>query len=101
MKTTREKNAAYLAGQLREQVPGADVKLHAPSGRGKVWWIDAALRDRDGSTTGACDRHRAGERCGGSMRRSAGTPSRSSGPRRTASESPPHPTKITARRRAR
>jgi DNA-binding transcriptional regulator YiaG len=44
MKTMREKNATYLAGQLREQVPGVDVKLHAPSGRGKVWWIDATLR---------------------------------------------------------
>jgi len=46
MRTTREKNAAYLAEQLRRRVPGADVKLHAPSGKGKVWWIDATFRGR-------------------------------------------------------
>ena len=44
MKTKREKNAAYLAERLREFVLGADVKLHAPSGKGRVWWIDATLR---------------------------------------------------------
>ncbi len=44
MKTTREQSAAYLAEQLQERIPGVDVKLHAPSGKGKVWWIDATLR---------------------------------------------------------
>ena len=44
MKTTREKDAAYLAEELRERVPGVDVKLHAPSGKGTVWWIDTTCR---------------------------------------------------------
>lgn len=42
--TTRETSAAYLAEQLRERVPGLEVELHAPSGNGSVWWIDATLR---------------------------------------------------------
>jgi len=29
-----------LAEQLRGRVSGAEVKLHAPHGKGKVWWID-------------------------------------------------------------
>jgi hypothetical protein len=44
MKTTREKNAAYLAEQLRARIPEVDLKVHAPSGKGKVWWIDATFR---------------------------------------------------------
>jgi hypothetical protein len=44
MKMTREKDAAYLAEQLRKQVRGVSVELHSPSGKGKVWWIDATLR---------------------------------------------------------
>lgn len=44
MKTKHEKDAAYFAEQLRERVPGVEVKLHAPSDRGKVWWVDATLR---------------------------------------------------------
>jgi transcriptional regulator with XRE-family HTH domain len=44
MKTTREKDATYVAEQLREQLPGVEVEVHAPSGKGKVWWIDATLR---------------------------------------------------------
>jgi hypothetical protein len=40
MKTKREKDAIYLAERLREQAPEADVELHAPSGKGTVWWID-------------------------------------------------------------
>ncbi len=44
MKTKREKDAAYFAEHLREGLPGVDVTLHAPSGTGKVWWIDATLR---------------------------------------------------------
>ncbi|HWO20467.1 MAG TPA: helix-turn-helix domain-containing protein [Kofleriaceae bacterium] len=44
MKTTREKNAAYLAEQLRARIPDVDLKVHAPSGKGKVWWIDATFR---------------------------------------------------------
>jgi hypothetical protein len=44
MKTTREKNAAYLAEQLRARIPGVDLEVHAPSGKGNVWWIDAMFR---------------------------------------------------------
>lgn len=44
MKTTREKNAAYLAEQLRTQIPDVHLKVHAPSGKGKAWWIDATFR---------------------------------------------------------
>jgi DNA-binding XRE family transcriptional regulator len=44
MKTTRGKDAAYLAEQIRKQVPQVDIELHPPSGKGKVWWIDAKLR---------------------------------------------------------
>jgi hypothetical protein len=39
-----ENDATYLAERLREQAPEADVELHAPSGQGTVWWIDATLR---------------------------------------------------------
>lgn len=45
MKSKNEQEAADLAEELRKRVPGVDVKLHAPSGQGNVWWIDAALRD--------------------------------------------------------
>ncbi len=44
MTTPRETDAAFLGEQLRERIPGAEVELHAPSGKGKVWWIDAMLR---------------------------------------------------------
>ncbi len=40
-KPASRNDARYLAAQLKEQVPGVDVKVTAPSGRGKVWWVDA------------------------------------------------------------
>ena len=44
MKTTREKDAAYLAEHFRVRVPGVGLKVHAPSGKEKVWRIDATFR---------------------------------------------------------
>jgi hypothetical protein len=40
-----EQDAAYVAGQVRERVTGVGVKVRAPSGKGKVWWVDATLRE--------------------------------------------------------
>lgn len=48
--TTRmnyKKDARYLAAQLLERVPGITVKVTAPSGRGKVWWIDASWQGHE------------------------------------------------------
>lgn len=45
--TTRlnhKKDARYLAAQLLVRVPGIELKVTAPSGRGSVWWIDAGVR---------------------------------------------------------
>lgn len=39
-----KKDARYLASQLLERVPGIEVKVTAPSGRGTVWWIDATSK---------------------------------------------------------
>lgn len=38
------KDARYLAAQLLERLPGVEVKVTSPSGRGTVWWVDATLR---------------------------------------------------------
>jgi DNA-binding transcriptional regulator YiaG len=45
--THKTKDARYLAAQLLERVPGVEVKVSAPSGRGTVWWIDASLKGHD------------------------------------------------------
>jgi DNA-binding transcriptional regulator YiaG len=37
-------DARHLAAQLVERLPGIEVNVTAPSGRGKVWWIDATSR---------------------------------------------------------
>jgi DNA-binding transcriptional regulator YiaG len=39
-----KKDARYLAAQLLERVPGVEVTVTSPSGRGTVWWIDASAR---------------------------------------------------------
>lgn len=41
----KSKDARYLAAQVLERVPGVEVKVTAPSGRGSVWWVDASLKD--------------------------------------------------------
>jgi DNA-binding transcriptional regulator YiaG len=43
-KINHKKDARYLAAQLLERVPGVEVKVTSPSGRGTVWWIDASAR---------------------------------------------------------
>jgi DNA-binding transcriptional regulator YiaG len=64
--TQKTKDARYLAAQLLERVPGVEVKVTSPSGRGSVWWIDAALKGHrvvvewsadDGFGISATDRH--------------------------------------------
>jgi hypothetical protein len=42
-KPSHKKDARYLAAQLLERVPGAEVKVTSPSGRGTVWWVDARV----------------------------------------------------------
>ena len=45
MSNTHEiKDARYLATQVLERVPGVEVRVTSPSGRGTVWWVDAALK---------------------------------------------------------
>ncbi len=44
MSTHKTKDARYLAGQLLEHLPGVEVKVTSPSGRGTVWWVDATLK---------------------------------------------------------
>lgn len=39
-----EKDVQYLAAQLLERAPGVEVKVTSPSGRGKVWWLDACFK---------------------------------------------------------
>jgi DNA-binding transcriptional regulator YiaG len=39
-----KKDARYLATQLLGRVPGVELKVTSPSGRGTVWWIDASAR---------------------------------------------------------
>lgn len=46
-KPSHKKDARYLAAQLLERVPGAEVKVTSPSGRGTVWWIDARVGQHD------------------------------------------------------
>jgi DNA-binding transcriptional regulator YiaG len=43
-KSNRKKDARYLTAQLLERVPGLELKVTAPSGRGTVWWIDASAK---------------------------------------------------------
>jgi DNA-binding transcriptional regulator YiaG len=46
-KPSHKKDARYLAAQLLERVPGVEVKVTSPSGRGTVWWIDARVGQHD------------------------------------------------------
>lgn len=41
------KDARYLAARLLERVPGIEVKVTPPSGRGRVWWLDACFNGHD------------------------------------------------------
>jgi DNA-binding transcriptional regulator YiaG len=43
-KSDAKKDARYLATELLGRVPGVEVKITSPSGRGTVWWIDASAR---------------------------------------------------------
>lgn len=45
LNATDPEKVAYVAAQLREHVREAVVDVHAPSGKGQVWWIDVSLRD--------------------------------------------------------
>lgn len=44
MTSKSKKDARYLAALLLERLPGVEVKVTSPSGRGTVWWIDASVR---------------------------------------------------------
>jgi DNA-binding transcriptional regulator YiaG len=47
MSKHRKHDARYLANQLLERIPGVEVTVTAPSGRGTVWWVDARAKGHE------------------------------------------------------